>query len=144
MQTRNIVQTKSNEPNSKTNRSQNSSMGRISNSCPTAVLFWLPCKLNIRMHHPHVTCQRIITRKGLFLRAKMTPDFHLPVVVNRVFVACQIVRSGEDRVARLARAGIDALAFVRTSLRIAFCDALGVRGRMLPVTLALVPLQFQC
>lgn len=72
----------------------------------------------------------------------MTPDLHLAVVVDSILVSGKIVGPREDRIARLASARVDALAFVRPSLRVALCDRLRMRGRMLPVTFALVLLQF--
>lgn len=74
---------------------------------------------------------------------KMTPDFHLAIIVNRIFVTSKIVRSREDGIARFASGRVESLALVRTSLRIALCDALRMCRRVLSVTLTLVPLQFQ-
>jgi len=61
----------------------------------------------------------IIPRKRLLLGAQVTADLDLASVVDRVFVSGEIVGAREDGVARLAGAGIDALAFVRTRLRVA-------------------------
>ncbi len=75
--------------------------------------------LNLGMHHPHVSCQRIIARERLLLATHGTSDFLLAVVVNRFLVTRQIIRTGEDRVARLVCRWVDPRAFVRPCLRVA-------------------------
>lgn len=96
------------------------------------------------MHDPHVSGQRIIPREGLLLGAEVTSHFLLPRVMNRVFVACQIIRPREDRVARFAGARVYPLTFVRAGLRIA--ESYRLRSwcrsrRYLSVTLTLVLLE---
>ena len=71
----------------------------------------------------------------------MTSDLHLTVVVNSVLVSSKVVGPREYRIARLPGAGVDALTLVRTGLRVTLRDSLGMRRRMLPVTLTLVLLQ---
>jgi len=49
----------------------------------------------------------------------MTTDLHFEAVVDGVLVSGEIIRPREDRVARLARAGIDPIASMWSGLRIA-------------------------
>lgn len=64
----------------------------------------------------HVTCQCIVAGESLFLDTQCAANFLLARVVNRVFVPGKIVRTGEDRAARLAGSGVDALTFVWAGL----------------------------
>jgi len=68
------------------------------------------------MHNTHVTCQCIVAGESLFLDTQCAADFLLARVVNRVFVPGKIVRTGEDRAARLAGSGVDALTLVWAGL----------------------------
>lgn len=72
--------------------------------------------VNFGVHNPHVPCQGIIAREGLFLGAQMTADLFLAGIVDRVFVPRKIVRSGENRVAGLPCRRICPLTLVGTSL----------------------------
>jgi len=85
--------------------------------CVLALLLADP--VNIGVDHTHVSCQRIVTGEGFFFRAQMTTDLHLAAVVDSVLVPGKIIRPREDRVARLASAGIDAIASMGSGLRIA-------------------------
>lgn len=78
------------------------------------------------MDDAHMASKRIIARKGLFFSAQMASDFLLAYVVDGVFVAGEIIRSGEDGVAWFARGRIDALAPVRTCLAVAVVDVCGI------------------
>jgi hypothetical protein len=71
------------------------------------------------MHHAHVSCQGIVSRKRFVLGAEMTPDLLLACVVDGVFVAGEVVRAREDGVAGLAGRRVDAVAFVGTCLAVA-------------------------
>ena len=64
------------------------------------------------MHNSHMPREGIVPREE-FLHAHVTAHLLLAVIVYRVLVPCQVVAAAEDRVARFARAGIDALALVR-------------------------------
>ena len=78
--------------------------------------------VNIRVHNSHVSGQRVISGESFFLGTKMTSHLLLPRVVNSVLVTCKIIRPRKDRIARLAGAGVYALTFVRTGLRVAERD----------------------
>jgi hypothetical protein len=47
--------------------------------------------VNVGMDNSHVSCQSIVARERLFLRAQVTSDFHLAAVVNRILVAGEVV-----------------------------------------------------
>jgi len=49
----------------------------------------------------------------------MATDLHFATVVDRVLVPGEIVRPGEDGVARLASARVDPVASMGSSLRVA-------------------------
>jgi len=49
----------------------------------------------------------------------MATDLHFPTVVDGVLVPGEVVRPGEDGIARLASARIDSIASMGSSLRIA-------------------------
>jgi len=80
----------------------------------------LPLRLswpvNIGMHHPHMSGQCVIARESLLFRTQMTSHLLFPCIVDGVFVSGKIVRPRKDGIAWLARTGVDALAFVWTSL----------------------------
>lgn len=42
--------------------------------------------INVRMYHPHVSCESIVSREGLLLGAQVTSYFEFAGVVDRVFV----------------------------------------------------------
>jgi hypothetical protein len=88
-----------------------------------AVLF------DFRVHHAHVSGQRVVARKRLLLATHRTPDLVLAVVVDGILVTRQVVRSGEDGVARLIRRWVDARTLVRTGLRVAGLDGRGSHAR---------------
>lgn len=56
--------------------------------------------------------------EGLLHSAKIALDLVLSLVVDSVFVASQIVWAREDGTARLACAGVDAIATMRASLTV--------------------------
>ena len=76
----------------------------------------LAVRVSFRVHNTHVSCESVVARECLLFAAVRASDFHLAVVVDGVLVPCQVVRSGEDGVARLAGRRIDAGAFVRPRL----------------------------
>ena len=65
------------------------------------------------MHNTHVSCERIVTRKGLLFTAMRALHLLLAVFVNGVLVSGQIVGARESSVAGLASRGVDAAALVR-------------------------------
>ena len=80
-------------------------------------------EVNLRVHNAHVPCQCIVAREGLLLNTKCTAHLLLASIVNGVLVTGKVVWSREDRVARLARCGVDALTLVRPRLGIAIQDS---------------------
>lgn len=74
--------------------------------------------VHVRMHNSHVPGQGIVPGKGLLLGTEVAAHFLLPGVVDRVFVTGEVIRSREDRVARLAGGWISPVALVGSSLRI--------------------------
>jgi len=72
----------------------------------------------VRMADPEVPRERIVPRERLLLGAQMTAHFLLARIVDRVLVACEVVRPAENRVARFARRRINSFAFVRPVLRV--------------------------
>ena len=72
------------------------------------------------MHNTQMSCQCVIPAECLLLGAQRTVHFLLPGVMDRVLVPGQIVRSREDRVARLARRGVDSLALSQISMILHF------------------------
>jgi len=76
-------------------------------------------KVDLWMHNAHVTCQCIVAGEGLFFHTQCAANFLLARIVDRVFVAGKIVRTGEDGVARLAGCGVDALTLVWARLGVA-------------------------
>lgn len=70
------------------------------------------------MAHPVMSGEGIRTAEGLLFGAKITSYLLLAGVVDRVFVTCEIIRSGEDSVAGLACARIDPIAAMGTSLAV--------------------------
>ena len=79
----------------------------------------LPRLRNLRMHNPHMPRQRIIPRKRLLLPTVLAPHLPLCIVVDRILMPGQIVRSAKDRIAGLACARIFACALVRAGLGVA-------------------------
>jgi len=77
------------------------------------------------MYDPHMSGQSIASRECLFFDTQMTSDLHLAVVVDGIFVPCQIVRTRENRVAWFPSGRVDALALVGALLRIAHSNCLG-------------------
>lgn len=83
-------------------------------------LAWLRLGLaRLVMNSYHVAGQSIIARERLFLDAQCTANLLLAYIVNRILVSGKIIRTREDRVARLARCRVDSLALVRPRLRVA-------------------------
>lgn len=70
------------------------------------------------MTHAIVPSECVGAAECFFNRAKIALDFVLALVMNRVLVARQVVRAGEDGIAHLAGAGVDAIAAVRASLAV--------------------------
>lgn len=64
------------------------------------------------MHDTHVSGQCIVSAECLLFRAQMAAYLLLAVVVDRVFVAREIVAAAEICVTRLAGLGIDLFALV--------------------------------
>lgn len=71
------------------------------------------------MHHPHVSCQRVVPAERLLLRTDRAVHLLLPRIVDGVLVAGQIVGPREDGVAGLSGRRVNSLAFVRPRLRVA-------------------------
>lgn len=68
------------------------------------------------MAHPVMPRKRISTAERLLLGAEVAADLLLACVVNRILMSRKIVRAGEHRAARLAGAGVDPVATVRSGL----------------------------
>ncbi len=68
------------------------------------------------MHNTQMSCQCVVPAEALLLGAQRTVHLLLPGIMDRVLVPGQIVRSREDRVARLARRGVDSLALSQVSM----------------------------
>jgi len=77
-------------------------------------------EVNFRMDDTHVSGQSVASREGLLFGAQSAADFLLSNIVNRVLVTSEIVRPGKYGITRLPSGRIDALALVRSGLRIAF------------------------
>jgi len=99
---------------------------RSTSNVPVASLGVLPFLLadpvDIWVDHAHVSGQRIIAGKGLFLGTQMATDLHFSCIVNGVLMSREIVGPGEDGVARLASAGVDPVAPMRSGLGVAQCQ----------------------
>lgn len=63
--------------------------------------------------------ERIVATEGFLFRAQVAAHLLLARVVDGVLVPGEVVRAREDRVARLVGRGVDALAAVRSFLRVA-------------------------
>jgi hypothetical protein len=72
------------------------------------------------MHNTQVSCQCVVPAECLLLGAQRTMHLLLPGIVDGILVPGQIVRPREDRVARLARRGIDSLTLCQVSMRFRF------------------------
>jgi len=70
------------------------------------------------MNNPHMSGQRVVPAECLLLGTKMTADFLLAPIVYRIFMPGKIIRPRENGIARLAGRWVDAVAFVRSGLRI--------------------------
>ena len=91
----------------------------------TSFALLLSRPIDIWMYHAHVSRQSVIARKALFFRTDVAVYFLLARIVDRILMSRKIVGSREDRVARLARRGINSVASMRPSLRVPCCEALG-------------------
>jgi hypothetical protein len=80
-------------------------------------------EVHLRVHNSHMPCQCIVAREGLLLNTECTAHLLLASVVDSVLVTSKVVWSREDRVARLARCGVDALTLVRPRLGVAVQDS---------------------
>ena len=78
----------------------------------------LPGEFHIRMTHAIVPGKRIRSAECLLLGAQITVNLLLASIVNRILVTCQVVRSGEYRIARLSGTRVDPFAFVRSGLAV--------------------------
>jgi hypothetical protein len=76
-----------------------------------------------RVHHSQVPCERIVPAEGLLLGAQRTVHLLLARVVDGVFVSREIVRPGEDGIARLSGRRIDspALFVIMVSFFLCIC-----------------------
>lgn len=83
-----------------------------------APLAVLAGEFQVRVADTVVSGKRIGAAECLLLGAHIAPDLFLPCIVDGTLVSGQIVGSRENRVARLASARVDALAFVRSCLRV--------------------------
>jgi len=84
-------------------------------SAPTPMLAW---KVNVRVTDTEVPGQRIVAAEGLLLGAQVAAHLLLARVVDRVFVAREIVGPREDGIAGLASRRVYTLTAMRTCLRI--------------------------
>lgn len=75
-------------------------------------------KVDLGMYDAHMSSEGIVPAERLLFGTQVTSHLLLARIVNGVLVSCEVVRSREDGVARLARRGIDALAFVGSRLRV--------------------------
>lgn len=75
-------------------------------------------KFHVGMADTVMPCQCICAAERLLLGTQVAPDLLLAAIVNRVLVPCEVVRSGEDSVARLASARVDAATLVGPVLRV--------------------------
>lgn len=111
-------------------------------------------EFNVGVAHPVVPRQCISTAERLLLCTQVAVHFLLFGVVDRVLMPGQVVRPREDGVARLAGAGVDAIAAVRSGLAVEQAGSHAAvvvvllllltstaQGVRLPVTLALVLLE---
>lgn len=71
------------------------------------------------MHDAHVTSKSVVPAEGLLLGTQMTPNLLLTIVMYSIFMPREVVAAAEDRVARLAGAGIDLLTLMWPRLIIA-------------------------
>lgn len=85
-------------------------------AAPSAVLAG---EVDLRMHDAHVTSEGVVAAESLLLNAQGATHLLFAGVVDRVLMAGQVVGPREDRVARLARRRVDALALVWARLRVA-------------------------
>lgn len=88
----------------------------ISGAASPAVLPW---EVNFGMHNAHVPRESVAAGEEFFFLAQCASGLLLANVVDRILVPRKIVRPRENCVARLSGPGVDALAFVRPSLRVA-------------------------
>ena len=70
----------------------------------------------IRVDDTQMAGEGVVPAERLLLGAQRTVHLLLAGIVDRVLVPGQIVRSREDRVARLARRGVDSLALSQVSM----------------------------
>jgi len=107
-------------------------------------------EIDLWMDDTHVPSESVAPGECLFLLAKRTANFLLADVVDRVFVSSEIVRTGENGVARLPGRRVSPLTLVRTRLRVSLhefgcgharADTRGyVGGSSMNVTLVLLKL----
>lgn len=75
-------------------------------------------EVNFRVDNPHVSGESVVAREGLLFHTESTSRLHFSRVVNGILMSGQVVRSREDRVARLSSGRVDAIAFVRPCLTV--------------------------
>lgn len=75
-------------------------------------------ELNIRVTDSVVSRQRIGATKCLLFCTQIAVHLLLLSVVDRILVPCQVVRTREDGIARLARAWVDAVTAVGSGLAV--------------------------
>jgi hypothetical protein len=73
-------------------------------------------EVHLGMADTEMAGESIGAAECLLIHAELAANLLLPRIVDGVFVTSKVVRAGEDSVAGLASAGVDALALVRASL----------------------------
>lgn len=71
------------------------------------------------MYDSQVPRERIVPAEGFLLGAQRAVHLLFARVVDGVFVSCQVVRPGENGIARLSGRRIDSFALVGTRLGVA-------------------------
>jgi len=101
------------------------------------VLAW---KFHVRMAHPVMSGQSIRATERLLFSAKIASHLLLASVVNSVLVTSEVIRSGEDSVARLACARVNPITAMGSSLAVqeSRCHAhVANRSKILGLTMTL-------
>ena len=75
-------------------------------------------EFNIRVTHAVVPSECVRPAERLLIGTELAPDFLLASIVDGVFVPGKVVGSREERVTGLSGARVDAVAPVRTGLRV--------------------------
>jgi len=90
----------------------------VTSSALTTTPALLSGKFDVGMADTVVTGECICTAECLLVGAEVTSHLLLTCVVNRILMPCQVVGPGEDGIARLARARVDAVATVWSCLAV--------------------------